>query len=311
MKRRYAWLLSLAAFAPLAAMADSAWVTTPANLRAGPDVGYPSIAVLPAGTEVELYGCVDDWSWCDVETANERGWISAGLLDYDWDGQQVDVYDYGPQLSLPIVSFVFGTYWDNYYRGRPWYRQRNHWSNYHPVYRPRPPHRPVPHLPPRQPRPPHHADRPKPRPSTPLPARPVPRPHTAPSQQHDAPVTRPGDGHGITQPNRPRPAVQPARPAQPIRPATRPATPAQPSPRPIAQPVTKPAPRPVSRPSVQSRPQPAAKPAPRPVSRPSVQPRPQPAARPAAPKPASRPAAPERSHAPASHDNDKSDKQRR
>ena len=45
-----------AAWAP-ATLAFTATIVTAAHLRAGPRIGYPSVALLPAGVVVQVYGC--------------------------------------------------------------------------------------------------------------------------------------------------------------------------------------------------------------------------------------------------------------
>ena len=122
----------LAAASP--AFAGQGYLVANATLRAGPDVAYPSVAGLRAGTPVGIEGCVDGWSWCDVTTGNDRGWVSANYLQEEYQGQRVLVPQYGVQIGIPIVSFVFGSYWDNYYSGRSWYHNRDHWSHVQPHY---------------------------------------------------------------------------------------------------------------------------------------------------------------------------------
>jgi uncharacterized protein YraI len=128
--------LSFSVFAFASAMAADGYVTGQVNLRAGPDSGYPSVVTLGAGTEVSIQGCVDGWSWCDVITGDNRGWVAGNYLQEDYQGQRVLIPAYGVQIGIPIVTFVFGTYWDNYYRNRPWYGQRERWSHVTPDYRP-------------------------------------------------------------------------------------------------------------------------------------------------------------------------------
>jgi uncharacterized protein YraI len=222
-KRMMLGVLLLLSGLPFSAAAqDTAYTTTRVNLRSGPDAAYPRIVTLPAGARIDIYGCIDDWSWCDVRWHRERGWVSAGRLDYSYQDQRYGIYAYGPQLGLPILSFVIGTYWNDYYRNRPWYRERARWSQYRPVYRPRPPSRPPIHILPQRPRPPIQIQ--PPRPGRPSIQPPRPRP----------PVTKPAVPRPVTKPAVPRPVTKPAVP----RPVTKPAAP---------RPVTKPAaPRPVT-----------------------------------------------------------------
>ena len=123
-------------FASASALAADGYLTGDVNLRAGPDPGYPSVAMLSAGTEVAIQGCVDGWSWCDVAAGDNRGWVAGNFLQEEYQGQRVLVPEYGVQIGIPIVSFVFGTYWDDHYRNRSWYGNRAQWSHVRPQYRP-------------------------------------------------------------------------------------------------------------------------------------------------------------------------------
>lgn len=118
------------------AVAADGYLTDNVNLRAGPDPGYPSVAMLSIGTPVAIEGCVDGWSWCDVTAGNNRGWVAGNFLQEEYQGRRVLVPTYGVQIGIPIVSFVFGTYWDDHYRNRSWYGNRQHWSQIRPQYQP-------------------------------------------------------------------------------------------------------------------------------------------------------------------------------
>lgn len=128
-------VLGISVFAIPSAFGADGYVTGNVNLRAGPDSGYPTVARLPAGAPVAIEGCVDGWSWCDVASGNNRGWVAGNFLQEEYRGQRVLVPEYGVQIGIPVVSFVFGTYWDNNYRNRSWYDNREHWSHVTPQYR--------------------------------------------------------------------------------------------------------------------------------------------------------------------------------
>lgn len=128
--------LGISSFAIPSAFGADGYVTGNVNLRAGPDSSYPSVAMLPEGDAVSIEGCVDGWSWCDVAAGNNRGWVAGNFLQEEYQGQRVLVPQYAVQIGIPVVSFVFGTYWDNYYRNRSWYGNRERWSHVTPQYRP-------------------------------------------------------------------------------------------------------------------------------------------------------------------------------
>jgi uncharacterized protein YraI len=176
------------------ASAQDAFTSRPMNLRAGPNRDYPLVAQLDEGAPLEVHGCLSDWSWCDVSFEDTRGWIYAGGVSFVYQGERVPLYSYGPSLGLPIITFSLLPYWGHYYRGRPWYPQRDDWD-----HRRMPPHM-----------------RPRGRPY----AGPPPMPHGRPpagggperrgeAPMHTAPMGHPQGGRPQMQPQGGRPQMQP------------------------------------------------------------------------------------------------------
>lgn len=123
-----------------AAFAQSpAYTNQPVDVYAGPSGDYPVVAQVPPSAQLTVYGCVSDYSWCDVEAPGLRGWVYGEYLDYPYQGTAVPIMTYGLQIGLPVVVFSFGTYWDHYYRGQPWYHDRDRWANRPPPMRGGPP----------------------------------------------------------------------------------------------------------------------------------------------------------------------------
>jgi uncharacterized protein YraI len=110
-----------------AAIAENAETSQPASVRAGPDGSYPEVAQLDADTPIQVMGCVDDWSWCDVAFGGNRGWLYSPDITYQYQGGYVPLYSYGPGLGVPVVSFSVDTYWGSHYHDRPWYGEREQW----------------------------------------------------------------------------------------------------------------------------------------------------------------------------------------
>jgi uncharacterized protein YraI len=143
--------LLLTVWAP-AAVALTATLTAAVHLRAGPSIEYPSVAMIPAGTPVEVFGCEAGYNWCDVQIGADRGWVDAVFLQAPAPNGPLVIANSAVVLGIPTVSFAFNTYWGNYYVGRPWYSRRDryfdYWNRYPhgrppPTYRPPAPRPPV------------------------------------------------------------------------------------------------------------------------------------------------------------------------
>jgi uncharacterized protein YraI len=113
---------------PGAAQAQNAFTTELVNLRAGPSYDYPVVFEVPPNAAVNSHGCIRDWSWCDVTVGGYRGWMAGQYIVYAYENRRIPIYEYGPRYNVPVVTFNVGTYWDSYYRDRPWYRDRVRWE---------------------------------------------------------------------------------------------------------------------------------------------------------------------------------------
>ncbi|MGG7577991.1 SH3 domain-containing protein [Rhizobium sp. Nf11,1] len=120
---------TLLVLAPAIAQAAEGYSTANVNMRAGPSTRYPAVAVIPAGSSVEIRGCLSNVNWCDVEFYGGRGWVSGQYVQAVYEQRRVYV---GPRyyrpLGIPLVTFSVGNYWDRYYRHRDFYRERDRWS---------------------------------------------------------------------------------------------------------------------------------------------------------------------------------------
>ncbi len=111
---------------PGTAAAANAYATADVNMRAGPSTAYPVITTIYGGAPVTVHGCLSDYSWCDVSWRGDRGWVSDNYLTIVYAERRVPVPSYAVAVGIPTVSFGFG-YWDDHYRSRPWYRDRDRW----------------------------------------------------------------------------------------------------------------------------------------------------------------------------------------
>jgi uncharacterized protein YraI len=126
-----------AAALPALAAAAPAYSTANVNMRSGPSTQYPPVLVIPAGSRVEIQGCMQSANWCDVAYAGYRGWVSGSYLQTTYSQRRVyvDPQYYRP-LGIPTITFSIGNYWDRHYRDRDFYRDRDRWRD--GEYRPRP-----------------------------------------------------------------------------------------------------------------------------------------------------------------------------
>ncbi|NDV86289.1 SH3 domain-containing protein [Aurantimonas aggregata] len=131
MKKMLIAALALAGAFTITAEAQAqsrAIAVTDVNLRAGPSTSYPAVNVVGAGQGVRVFGCLDTRSWCDVGFQGQRGWMSSNYLA-DAGERRYTGPRYVERIQAPVISFSVGSYWDNHYRGRSFYNQRNRFDD--------------------------------------------------------------------------------------------------------------------------------------------------------------------------------------
>lgn len=136
MRRISATLLAAGLSAALLAPAAHAQVAANVSLRtgtqvyAGPGYDYPRVDYLAGGQRVTLFGCLSDNRWCDISAGYDRGWVPATNLVVWRGGSSYGLYQSRSWYPYPIISFLFGSYWNDHYRNRSWYHDRNHWNRW-------------------------------------------------------------------------------------------------------------------------------------------------------------------------------------
>jgi uncharacterized protein YraI len=105
------------------AAAQDAIATTDLNMRAGPGPQYPVVTTIAGNGAVGILGCTG--SWCDVVSDGHRGWAYSAYLAYDIAGAPVIVPEAGTRVEVPAATFEVATYWDENYRDRPFYSERD------------------------------------------------------------------------------------------------------------------------------------------------------------------------------------------
>ncbi len=134
MKKILMGALTFGALIVAPAIAEAAvqgYATANVNMRSGPSTAYPAVTVIPYGAPVTINGCMSSVNWCDVSFVGGRGWVSGNYVQANYQSNRVYVApDYYQGLGIPTVTFEVDNYWDRYYRGRDFYRDRDRWRRY-------------------------------------------------------------------------------------------------------------------------------------------------------------------------------------
>jgi len=116
--------LAAALVLPSVAAAVPGFTTDNVNVRTGPGTQYQAITTAPAGSGVDILGCMPGRTWCDIVLGNLRGWVSGRYVQEG--GAVVQRYVVPRYVApSPVVRFSFGNTWyDDDWRWRSQYRPR-------------------------------------------------------------------------------------------------------------------------------------------------------------------------------------------
>lgn len=104
----------LAVFAgPAAAEGRNMLSANAVNLRSGPGANYRHVATITKDQIVTVYGCARANSWCDVDWAGYRGWVSAKYLRLP--GMTGGLAKLISDLGIPSVDYASTEYEAKYY----------------------------------------------------------------------------------------------------------------------------------------------------------------------------------------------------
>lgn len=104
-------ILTLAAAGVLTAAAlpalaqGTANATTDLNIRAGAGPAYEVVGVIPEGGEVDVAGCLDPATWCEVTHDGVTGWASGGYLTAIVDNTPTVIYESIDETGITTVTY--------------------------------------------------------------------------------------------------------------------------------------------------------------------------------------------------------------
>lgn len=90
---------------PSAAFGLPATVVTDVALRTGPGPAYPVIGTIDRQAIVEVEGCVDAGTWCQVSWNGRTGWTYATYLAHEFQGRTVGLPEVRTQVQVPTIVY--------------------------------------------------------------------------------------------------------------------------------------------------------------------------------------------------------------
>jgi uncharacterized protein YraI len=98
-------IAALLALTGVAAAETAVTATADLNIRSGPGPHYPAIGVIGQGEQAQLYGCIRNSKWCQVQSDGVTGWSYSDYLTASFQGQQTVVVTQAPPQAVPVVTY--------------------------------------------------------------------------------------------------------------------------------------------------------------------------------------------------------------
>jgi uncharacterized protein YraI len=131
----FALTLGLSPLASAPAMAAaSGWTPATLTIHAGPGNNYPVVAHVKARSRIDVQGCLEGASWCNIFAHGKYGWVRGNSILVTSHHKHISVMKAAASDRPPIVVYDTNKYWDAYYRNEPFYKMRAKYGyNAYPV----------------------------------------------------------------------------------------------------------------------------------------------------------------------------------
>jgi uncharacterized protein YraI len=110
------------------AQAAQGFIVSGTALKAGPDPQFPTVIEMQAGAEVNVYGCFEGHTWCDISFHEDRGWVPGEDLEVIFQSKRVKIVEV-TTVVVPVVTFEFTTYWQAHYNSKPFFKERERFAS--------------------------------------------------------------------------------------------------------------------------------------------------------------------------------------
>ena len=88
------------------AFAFTGEVSNNLHMRTGPGEQYQIITTVDSQSDVEVHGCLEKVTWCDINWGSIRGWAAGEYIVYRSDEGIKPLPLAGDMIGIPVVTFT-------------------------------------------------------------------------------------------------------------------------------------------------------------------------------------------------------------